>query len=243
MCMSMLSQSLKIEEVDYTEDYDWLIILDACRYDYFVKLWKIGKIEPRLSLGSCTLEVLSKISRIPHSVCLTGHPFVLSFREKFDKVIDAGFDYTLGTCPPWYMLTAFNLFYNKMKPYKRKILWFLQPHHPLLSNPTLLIKIFEDEEGKRMTPQEKVTKAYQEAYRKGILSKAYRSNLALVLDYVSEIIKKVDGIVVITSDHGEGLGEPLRPEDKPVFSHPCGREEWELRLIPWCVIDTSELWW
>jgi len=106
-----------------------------------------------------------------------------------------------------------------------------------------MVKIYEDNEGKKLTPQEKVSLAYRLAKQKGILSKAYRSNLALVLDYVSEIIKRMDGIVVITSDHGEGLGEPLRPQDKPVFSHPCGREEWELRLIPWCVIDTSELWW
>jgi len=45
------------------------------------------------------------------------------------------------------------------------------------------------------------------------------------------------GKIVITSDHAEGLGIPLREGDKPVFSHPCGSNELEVRLIPWCVIE------
>ena len=42
------------------EDWDFLIILDACRYDYFKKnykkYFKIGKLEKRKTLATWTLE-------------------------------------------------------------------------------------------------------------------------------------------------------------------------------------------
>jgi len=41
------------------EEWDYLIILDACRYDYFSAFWKNyfdGELEKRVSLGSCMLE-------------------------------------------------------------------------------------------------------------------------------------------------------------------------------------------
>ena len=41
------------------EKWDYLIILDACRYDYFESLYKEffdGDLEKRISLGSNTIE-------------------------------------------------------------------------------------------------------------------------------------------------------------------------------------------
>jgi len=41
------------------EEWDYLIILDACRYDYFESLYKEffdGELEKRVSLGSDTLK-------------------------------------------------------------------------------------------------------------------------------------------------------------------------------------------
>jgi len=41
------------------EHWDYLIILDACRYDYFAVMWKNyfdGELEKRVSLASGTLK-------------------------------------------------------------------------------------------------------------------------------------------------------------------------------------------
>ncbi len=41
------------------EDWDHLIVLDACRYDYFEKVWQKylpGKLRKKLSVGSTTVE-------------------------------------------------------------------------------------------------------------------------------------------------------------------------------------------
>lgn len=226
-------------ELDLSSSWDWLIILDSCRYDYFAENWSIGVTEPRISWASCTIDFLKKLRPIPSSVIVTGHPFVISFRHLFTKVIDAGFDYRLSTCPPQYVTRTLIREIDVIKYYKRKILWFLQPHHPFIGETKLNIKIYSDMRGYSFTPAENVEKAYAEAKKSGILEKAYEDNLKLVLSELRKILPFMRGKVIITSDHGEGLGKPMKPGDKPVYAHPCNRDELEVRLIPYCVIDNE----
>ena len=69
---------MDVEPLQLDLDWDWLIILDACRYDYFARLWKKSKVEPRLSPASCTLGFLDWLPKIDNSVVITGHPFVIN---------------------------------------------------------------------------------------------------------------------------------------------------------------------
>jgi len=225
-----------MEKIDYLGDWDWMIILDACRYDFFVKLWNRGITEPRLSLASDTIGTLKKMPEIPDSILITGHPFPLRFKHKFTHVIDAGFNYKLSTCPPEYIVHKVINYYKFINKFKRKILWFLQPHHPYLGKTKFDLRIYKDILGRKMTPVQESIAAFAEAKRQGILEKAYRDNLEYVLGYVNKLLGVIKGKIVITSDHAEGLGIPLRKEDKPVLYHPAGREEWEVRVIPYCVI-------
>jgi len=233
--------------VDYAEGWDWLIVLDACRYDYFESVaypmirsrCPNAKLERRLSLGSETTAVLSKFPKLQSTVVITGHPFVLMRKDKFTRVIDAGFDYELSTCPPWFMERTFLKYYLLLLRFRRRVMWFLQPHHPFIGETKLNVRIFEGGRGSPMFGIQKQIPLYKRAKEEGILEKAYADNLKLVTEYLLRMLPKMRGKVVITSDHGDGLGKPLRPEDKPVFSHPGGRSEWELRLIPWCVVHVT----
>lgn len=222
-------------------DFDWLIILDACRYDYFVKLWPLlgfsGYVFPRFSPASCTLEFLKWLKPIKDSIVLTGHPFVLNAKDKFTKIVDVGFDYYLNTSPPWYITQYLKRNFDKVAKFKHKILWFLQPHHPHIGRYRLNAGIYSSFIHKELTPQEKTTRLFERAYHAGTLSKSYKSNLWVVLKELRKILPMLKGKIIITSDHGEGLGEPLRPEDKLVFSHPCGREEWEVRVVPFVEME------
>ena len=217
-------------------DWDWLVILDACRYDYFAKLWGRSKVEPRLSPASCTLEFLEWLPKIDNSVVITGHPFVFLYKRKFTEIIDAGFDVELNTTPPWYMTRVLKNRYAYVMQFKHKILWFLQPHHPLIGEPRLDVGIFSDPRAGELMPQARTSLMYMKAKMRGILSKAYESNLRLVLEELEKILPLMQGKIVITSDHGEGLGEPLRPQDKPIYSHPCARGEWEVRVVPYTIL-------
>lgn len=77
---------------------------------------------------------------------------------------------------------------------------------------------------------------YELAYRqlgiKGI-KLYYQSAVYRVLRNVVNMIKYLDGNIVITSDHGECLGE------HNIFGHPSFKEYDELKIIPWLVIKNG----
>jgi len=223
--------------LDLRFSWDWLIILDACRYDYFARLWTRSKVEARLSPGSCTVDFLNWMPPLKDAIVITGHPFVLARKDKFAEIIDAGFDDALNTCPPWYITRCLRRNFSRVLRFRRRVLWFLQPHHPHIGTPRLDAGIFSDCQRRALTPQARTTLLFMRAKMAGTLSKSYEANLRLVLREVERILPMLRGKVAITADHGEGLGEPLRARDKPVFSHPCGRKEWELRLVPFTVLN------
>lgn len=59
---------------------------------------------------------------------------------------------------------------------------------------------------------------------------AYRENLETVMRYASELLEALSGTVVVTSDHGERLGEGGR------FSHGHGLSDRLLLEVPWLVV-------
>jgi len=229
---------------DFNFDWNWLIILDACRYDFFVKVWNedkqlqqlIPSVESRISLGSCTLEFLSNFPRVFDSICVTGHPFVLLFKHKFTYVVDVGFDFDIDTVPPDSIVNYVLDYWLHMHFYKRRVLWFLQPHFPFIGETKLDIRIHKSKEDRGLTDMKYQEEMFRIAFERGILWKAYEDNLKLVLKELKRLLPKLKGIIVITSDHGEGLGKPYNTSENPIFAHPCNRNELELRLVPWCVI-------
>jgi fructose/tagatose bisphosphate aldolase len=64
------------------------------------------------------------------------------------------------------------------------------------------------------------------------LHQAYVDNLRYVLGEVVRLARRVDCPVVITSDHGEHLGE------KGWYLHE--EDSWLIRQVPWFVVDGSE---
>jgi len=224
-------------KMNIMERWDWLIILDACRYDFFEKNWSRGVLEARLSYGSCTVEFLNNIPPIPDSILITGHPFPLKRKDKFTKIIDVGFDYNLSTSPPQYITRYVLNHFFYLKKYRRKVLWYLQPHHPYIGKTRLDVPIYAEKRPSGFTAERETIARLKWAKKHGILEQAYEDNLKLALSEIKKILPLMKGRVIITADHGEGLGIPLRLQDRPVFSHPCGRKEWEVRLVPWCIID------
>jgi len=130
------------------EEWDYLIILDACRYDYFESLrekYFDGELEKRISLGSNTFEWCVETFKgyYPDVIYVSGNPYINSkveirgfnasrhFYKVFD-VWDFGWDYELGTVPPENInKTTLNLI--RKYPQKRFIIHYLQPHAPYIS--------------------------------------------------------------------------------------------------------------
>ena len=115
--------------------------------------------------------------------------------QLFKKIVDVwdyGWDWNVGTVLP----ETVNETVKEYQSQKRKIIHYLQPHHP---------------------------------YLKGEGVEGYLNNLKLVLSKVKEIFPFVTFPVIITSDHGESLGDIGRIGDHG-FDHPL------LHRVPWLVV-------
>jgi len=214
-----------------------IIVLDACRFDYFSRLVggyiPGGVLKKRLSPGSCTLEFLNNEFKGFYNCTvissngflqdrLIEHPDGWRFNgpEHFKKVVNLfvhGWSEELKTVPPWEVNKAAleNLD-------DRMLIWYMQPHFPAIGKLKLIMNANQ------------ITQAWRQGKLSlSVIRLAYEHNLRLVLSYVAKLIDRLDhDLIVITSDHGELLGEGGK------FNHPCGSNLPILRTVPFYVINS-----
>lgn len=77
-----------------------------------------------------------------------------------------------------------------------------------------------------MPPISPLDAALREVGEDGV-RKAYEENLEIVLNHVAQLLREFRGKIVITSDHGELLGE------NGLYGHPWGMRHPALIEIPW----------
>jgi hypothetical protein len=75
----------------------------------------------------------------------------------------------------------------------------------------------------RPTEMEAIARRYGE----DVLRHAYGENLKIVLKYASKLLQNLSGKIVITSDHGELLGE------EGYYGHMMWSNHFLLREVPW----------
>jgi len=133
------------------ENWDFLIILDAARYDFFKKLYKnylSGCLKRAISPATNTMEWFNRVfpSFYDDIVYVSANPYVNSKIEvtdryglKFDgkkhfyKIIDVwDWGWSSRTVHPSKMKEAIIMVKNKYKK-KRFILHYIQPHIPYIS--------------------------------------------------------------------------------------------------------------
>jgi hypothetical protein len=284
------------------EEWDFLIVLDACRYDYFLKTYKDffdGELKKIYSPGSSTPEwcINTFIKRYDDVVYVSSNPHINSkfefkgfnSKEHFFKIIDVwdwGWNKNLGTVHPKTVNGSVKIYLKKFSD-KRFIIHYMQPHEPYIgdnfkaigfnpnqikTNPKSLdtirkrkniirtiesilkrlgiIKFLDNHnvfignfgwkmrEFLNLPPSSPMDSVRRAAGDIG-LRKVYLENLKLVLKYVRELIKDLQGTIIITSDHGELLGE------YGAFQHGAGRARSHeilhsiLLEIPWLKIEKN----
>jgi len=218
------------------EEWDNLIILDACRYDYFkdeYSKYLKGRLNKKNSLGGTTEEWLRKnFDKKNDIVYISANPFINNLKRKgqfwssnFYKVVslwNLAWDEELGTVKPERMVKEANKIIKKY-PSKRKIIHFIQPHTPYITKS----KEFNDSINFSALFPDKTIKN-----KLGEVKKAYRENLRAVLKELKEL--NLEGKTVISSDHGELLGE------HGLFFHLKGVYFKELVEVPWLIINQNK---
>lgn len=235
------------------EDWDTLVILDACRLDMFEERNYIpGDLQQRRSLGSESWEFLHANfagEECHNTVYVTSNPYVPKLSDgTFHAVIDLledGWDPKQRTVLPETMVTAAQQAAEQY-PNKRLIVHFMQPHFPFIGDAGQQLEhggiersAAEDEDG------EDSKRHVWGSLSHGRISKAhvweaYRENLDIVLPHVETLVESISGKSVVTADHGNLVGERTRPLPVRGYGHPRGLDVPELRTVPWLVVEGED---
>lgn len=243
-----------MSQIDRLRESDWnnLIILDACRYDYFKNVYRDflkGELFKAVSPASCTEFWLPRCwSDYYDYTYVSGTPYVNSMgypvsassyvaKKHFRRILDVwkfGWSEKLGTTPPM----AINNAVLNMTDKKNLIIHYCQPHWPYIGKTKLPSTNFRAASRLRARvldkkPGKPTSKGERRLMNDFLLSNintlrlAYRDNLKLVLKRVSELVPSLKGKIIITADHGDFLGE------SGMLFHPCNNGHHLLREIPW----------
>jgi hypothetical protein len=284
----MINNIIKVME----ENWDYLLILDACRYDYFKDVYKkyfSGEFKKGISLGSTTSEWLEKSfpDNYQNIIYISGNPIINSSlkiegfdaKNHFYKIVDVwnfGWDEKLSTVIP-DKINETTLNYILKFHDKKFIVHYLQPHEPYISekySDEILLELFRSQNGlqwdqgiwaRQRSPFEKFLRllfvktrlmkntwkiremlnlpplqpmeAVKRIYGTDGLKDAYKENLEIILHHVAELCKKIlldepSKRIIITSDHGEFLGE------KGNFCHRRGSKDSILLEVPFLKVKT-----
>ncbi len=238
------------------EEWDNLIILDACRYDMLEEEYRKGKIqgklEYRISRATCTPDFLKENfsgKDFKDIVYVTGNPYVDKFvKESFYKVISVwnfGWSERYRTVLPSKMY-EYSLKAAKKYPNKRLIIHFMQPHYPFLSDMNFGdtgIKYLREGMMGKSDPRREITVWKMIEIQKIDMNRvivAYKKNLEIALPYVKKILTVLRGKNIVSADHGNAIGEffhPLIPIK--VYGHPCGYRMKPLIRVPWLIYDNE----
>lgn len=224
------------------EDWDNLIILDACRYDTFKdRHWFAGELDYRISKASNTYEFLvANFSgeKLYDTVYVSSNLWYAKIKDEIDSDVHAIVPVTPDLGPNTVVrpeaVTERALEANQSHPNKRLIVHYSQPHYPYLG-PT-----------GRQHFDHHDTSSLQIAMRRNgdeisreVVRRAYEENLDLVLEEAEPLVSELRGKSVITADHGEMLGERSFPIPITDYGHPNTIYTEELVKVPWLVINES----
>lgn len=237
-----------------TADWDTLVILDGCRYDMFERLNTLpGTLESRLSPGSATDEFIRAnfgTDAYHDVVYITANPRVnISLNGSFHSIVnvwDSGWDDELQTVPP-ETITDATLQAQKEYPDKRIISHFVQPHAPFIGDFAQnnlehhsTLSDHRPETTETTSENDNIwTLLRQGEVDQATVKRAYAENLELTFLYVKQIMDAELGKIVVTSDHGNLLGDRIPPFMRRFYGHPRGFHADELIRVPWLEYDNG----
>ncbi|QCS42021.1 hypothetical protein [Natrinema versiforme] len=231
------------------EDWDTLILLDACRFDDFSDINSIsGDLTHKISQGVDSRRFIERnfVGKDIHdTVYVTANPHVrLVDNDIFHDVITepiSNWDSEMQCVRPGDV-TASAIEAHEKYPNKRIIVHYMQPHDPPLG-PTAE-KLREKAQIGGAAPNERRSqgKRIMELVATGEISEeaareAYRETLEIVLEDVDTLLKNIAGKVVISSDHGEMFGERPYLLLGKLYEHYRNPKTVELCKVPWLIVE------
>ena len=220
----------KQEHLIWYGDWDNLIVLDACRFDLWDKVnYLDGVLTPVWSPAGCTRHWADFMMKRKYpDVCMVSGSFF------FNEYSSSFFYHWNGFKHAWneeleavdpVKVVKHAIMTKKMYPKHRLIAWFMQPHVPFLGEHSLRARDF----GTNIYLLNLERLHFDARVPIDYIKKGYEENLEYVLPHIERLCKNLEGKTIITSDHGNCLGEygKVGHEERIQENIP------ELRLVPW----------
>jgi hypothetical protein len=231
------------------EDWDNLVLLDAARFDYFEDMNTIeGTLRKEVSRGKKSWEFIEEnfVGRDLHdTVYVTANPFSTDIPEGTFYYIDhlhaRAWDERIGTVQPEDVVKA-AIEAHEQYPNKRLIIHYMQPHRPYLGETAEMLRERLDLQG--YGKHDKGIQIWGAVKQRDVsireIRDAYRETLEIALQSVDDLLNQLSGKSVVTSDHGEMLGERVFPFTTRVWGHMEGFDTPTLREVPWLVVGSTD---
>lgn len=217
--------------------WDYLIVLDGCRYDTFKEVIDIpGTLIPVWSPEARTKPWMDEIFSTQYQpwddvIVVSGSQYSAIHTKKFKKHRNCflkDWDEEEGT------ISGKNVTQAALRelvgfPNDKMIIWYMQPHVPFIGERR--IGYTEIGIGKKalLTIEGMVR---HPNFTRDYVYEAYKDNLKYVLFHVKELLRHLHGSVIITSDHGNGFGE------NNYYGHENAKIVTKfLREVPWFEVD------
>lgn len=233
-----------VEQKEMLIESDWnvLIVLDACRSDSYHR--RDHSSQAKRSMAWCTYLWVQRLARLldgQEVLYVTANPVVDRELNKLDASsfhLISVWDFDWGRCGPHKMPTVHPRSVNDAvlsyvdahgQP-ERMVVHYIQPHMPYIGRDALPYADWGRCDAEMAYDLRKVAHPRQ-AVKRGEVSReqvraAYEGNVDLVVPYAHALRDSLAGIVVITADHGELLGE------RGKYGHSSGPCP-ELLNVPW----------
>jgi hypothetical protein len=228
----------------FEEDWDNLIILDACRFDEFVRCSNLpGETKYCISRGSTSPEFVRGNfggKRLHDLVYITANDWYAKTKDDINAEIHAldFVDRDLFDGRTSHPETVADAARDATEEYpdKRLVVHFMQPHHPFLGPTGERFDIGDDHffQGRLGDTIRETDATHADVMQ------AYRENLDIVLAEVEPLLDDLQGKTVVSADHGELLGDRERPIPIKTYRHPEGVYLDGLVKVPWHVYENGE---
>lgn len=233
----------------YEEDWDVLVVLDACRADVmetvlddYPSFVRGGSI---YSVGSASPEWLEKNfdpTRYGNEMARTAYVTGNAFSDEklddedfllLDEVWKYEWDEEVGTMRP-EALTDRAIRVMREMDLNRMIVHYMQPHRPFLGNPVTGGGIDLNNIGN--PGDTSFDKLQRGEISESEVCQLYRENLEIALENIENVLlKNLDAeTVVITADHGELFGE------YGLYEHPRDTLVPLLKRVPWVLAEAHD---
>lgn len=235
------------------QDWDTLIVLDACRADLFEEVLGIERWDAYrrvTSRGSATHEWVRRNfsgNTFGDTVYVTGNPLVSQHAPNAWHALiqtwKTDFKQNTSTILP-EAVTEDALIAYKEYPKKRLIVHYMQPHYPFLwdgEGPQYAAIGSETSNGiADPSPAKNIWDAISHEYvDHDTVWTGYQDTLNAALPYVHQLINEIDGKTIVTADHGNELGRISWPVPTRVYGHPPGLRHPGLISVPWAEVESA----